>query len=107
MRISLPSRKPGSSPPRNICRTFSALQPQRSPRVSGVYGERRYSIATWRAGAGALGRASSGRAVGNGETLSNGMMVNSNSLESAGDVPAGENGGASAEPALGDRHQPG
>src|SRR3954468_15413594 len=96
MRISLPSRKPGSSPPRNICRTFSALQPHRSPRVSGVYGERRYSVATWRAGAGALGRASSEKAAGNVETVSNGMMVE---LELVGERrrgACGEIGGASA-----------
>lgn len=36
--MSLPSLKPGSSPALNICRTFSALQPHRSARISGVKG---------------------------------------------------------------------
>jgi hypothetical protein len=36
--ISLPRRNPASSPWWNIWRTFSALQPQRSARVSGEKG---------------------------------------------------------------------
>jgi hypothetical protein len=36
--ISLPRRNPASSPRWNIWRTFSALQPQRSARVSGENG---------------------------------------------------------------------
>lgn len=38
MRISLPSRKPASSPCLIICRTLVALQPHRFDSVSGVNG---------------------------------------------------------------------